>query len=68
MIKLLKDAVEACPLIKTHFSHKLAKSQGSQMEFDNPVTGERIHATADLIIGADGAYSALREQMSRVIK
>ncbi|TFK56094.1 FAD/NAD(P)-binding domain-containing protein [Heliocybe sulcata] len=68
MINLLKDAVAECPLIKMHFSHKLARCSGTRMEFDNPASGAHIVAHADLIIGADGAYSALREQMRRQVK
>lgn len=68
MIAAFKEAMAASPLIQTHFSHKLVKSQGTEMEFENPLTGDHVKASADLIIGADGAYSALREQMRRVIK
>ncbi|TFK52818.1 FAD/NAD(P)-binding domain-containing protein [Heliocybe sulcata] len=68
MIALLKDAITACPLIKVHYSRKLIKSEGRNMLLEDPATREHMSASADLIVGADGAYSALREQMRRVVK
>lgn len=68
MNKLLNDACAASPLITMHYNHKLIACTTSKMTFLDPTTGKETTATADLIVGADGVYSAVRTQMQKQVK
>lgn len=68
MNKLLNDACAASPLITMHFNHKLIGCTTSKLTFVDPDTGIESTAVADLIVGADGVYSAVRAQMQKQVK
>jgi len=57
---------ETHPNVHMHFHHKLLHSdlKKGQMVFEN--NGEEVQAEADLILGCDGAYSAVRRQMMKM--
>lgn len=67
--EVLLDACDELPNITCHFNHKLATvnlREGS-MEFRNPQPGgEAITTSADLIVGCDGAFSSVRQQLVRL--
>ncbi|XP_068081330.1 kynurenine 3-monooxygenase [Anabrus simplex] len=62
--ELLLTATEKFPNVKIYFRHKLvsAKLEEGCMTFQTPDHPEGVIHTADLVIGADGAYSSLRRQ------
>ncbi|XP_041354694.1 kynurenine 3-monooxygenase-like isoform X2 [Gigantopelta aegis] len=64
--ELLLTATEKYPNIALHFQHKLVSCdfQTGEMVFEKP-EGERLTRHADVIIGCDGAYSAVRQQLMK---
>ncbi|KAJ3043069.1 kynurenine 3-monooxygenase, mitochondrial precursor [Rhizophlyctis rosea] len=64
----LLDSAEKLPNVKLHFEHEM-----TQCDFDSKtvsfmkIDGTKVTAKADLIIGADGAYSRVRQQMMRKV-
>lgn len=65
--EVLLDACDKFPNIQCHFEHKLtsANLREGSMEFRNPQE-EVISAAADLIVGCDGAFSSVRQQLVRL--
>ncbi|XP_017012477.2 kynurenine 3-monooxygenase [Drosophila takahashii] len=65
--EVLLDACDKLPNIRCHFEHKLtsAKLREGSMEFRNP-SDEVVTANADLIVGCDGAFSSVRQQLVRL--
>lgn len=65
---MLLDAAEACPSVSLHFHEKCVgvDLDAATAEFRNTETGDRRHVEADQIIGADGAFSAVRRRMQRL--
>ncbi|KAH8301498.1 hypothetical protein KR059_004834 [Drosophila kikkawai] len=65
--EVLLDACDKFPNIQCHFEHKLtaANLREGSMEFRNPKE-EIISAGADLIVGCDGAFSSVRQQLVRL--
>lgn len=64
---VLLNAVEKEPNAHLHFSHRcvgLDKETATAI-FHNTKTGEEIRFTSDLVVGADGAYSIVRQLMQR---
>ncbi|XP_075212519.1 kynurenine 3-monooxygenase cn [Lycorma delicatula] len=63
----LITAAEKNKNVKFNFNHKLvhADLETNIMEFEIGESGERITVHADLIIGADGAHSAVRREMMK---
>ncbi|KAI8139505.1 hypothetical protein BJV82DRAFT_521602 [Fennellomyces sp. T-0311] len=63
---ILLDAAEKMDNVTVHFGHRLM-----MIDFDKNVMtletghGQTVHHRADLIVGADGAYSKTRVQMMR---
>lgn len=53
--------------VEMHFEHKCldVDLKNKSVSFLNQQTGEKVVATADHIIGADGAFSAVRSKMMR---
>ena len=68
MNQILNDKVAASPLITVHFEHKLIGCTTSLLTFINPKTGIESTSHADLIVGADGVFSAVRTQMAKQVK
>lgn len=65
--EVLLNAAEKYPNVHFNFSHKLLDSdldKGS-MTFKNGKSNEIVKAEADLILGTDGAYSALRKEFMK---
>ncbi|XP_058832631.1 kynurenine 3-monooxygenase [Topomyia yanbarensis] len=63
--EVLLDAAEKYPNIHLNFNKKLVKAnldEGS-LNFIDPLTEETSQANADLIVGCDGAYSAVRKEI-----
>ncbi|KAL6268533.1 hypothetical protein P5V15_001666 [Pogonomyrmex californicus] len=64
---ILLNAAEEYPEVQLYFNRKLmdADLEKGKMKFLNTNTGMKEDAEADLIIGADGAYSRIRRIMAR---
>ncbi|KAJ6641160.1 Kynurenine 3-monooxygenase [Pseudolycoriella hygida] len=63
--EILLTATENYPNVHLHFNHKLmtAKLKHGELNFVNPNTRETFQVNTDLVIGCDGAYSAIRKHM-----
>nr|XP_014098342.1 kynurenine 3-monooxygenase isoform X1 [Bactrocera oleae] len=63
--EVLLNAGEKFPNIQQHFEHKLhyVNLTEGRMEFKRASTKEIVEASADLVIGCDGAFSTIRQQM-----
>lgn len=63
--EVLLNAAEKYSNIHLHFNSKLqsANLDEGQLYFINPLTKETTEAKADLIVGADGAFSAVRKEL-----
>ena len=69
----LLDALEARDGVRLCFGHKLQRlhldgENGAEVEVLRADTGETVKALADLVVGADGAHSAVRAQLQRHVK
>jgi kynurenine 3-monooxygenase len=64
--EILLTAAEKYSNVQIHFEHKLFSCDldNKELVFERP-TGEKVRATADLIIGTDGAFSALRNHIMK---
>ncbi|KAJ2867515.1 kynurenine 3-monooxygenase, mitochondrial precursor [Coemansia aciculifera] len=65
LIRVLLDAADSYSWVTLHFRHELV-----DVDFDarratlrNAETGHQLDSSADLIVGADGAYSRVRQRM-----
>lgn len=67
--EVLLDAAEKYPNVKTYFNHKLQKCNFETGEIvflkDDK---EEVQRTVDLIVGNDGAFSAVRRQMMKNVR
>lgn len=63
----LLDGAQQYENVTIHFDHRCIDIDLDQpaAHFHNTRTGQKVHAHADLIIGADGAYSAVRSRMQK---
>ncbi|KAG4067638.1 hypothetical protein HA402_005410 [Bradysia odoriphaga] len=63
--EILLTATEDYPNVHLHFNNKLtsAKLKHGELNFTNPNTKETVQVNADLVVGCDGAYSAVRKHM-----
>ncbi|XP_063531744.1 kynurenine 3-monooxygenase [Cydia strobilella] len=63
---LLLQESEKYENVERHFNHKLVEAnlRKGSLKFETPGK-ENVHVTADLIIGADGAFSAVRKSMMK---
>nr|XP_040219701.2 kynurenine 3-monooxygenase [Anopheles coluzzii] len=63
--EVLLNAAEKYPNIHLHFNHKLvsANLDEGNLSMVDPVTKDVKSARADLIVGCDGAYSAVRKEI-----
>jgi kynurenine 3-monooxygenase len=64
--ELLLDRAEAHPQVKLHFEHRFSGFDAKHKEVlvETP-EGRIVHLTADWFVGADGAFSKMREEMQR---
>jgi kynurenine 3-monooxygenase len=63
----LMDYAESYPKVNIHFNTrcvKIHKDIGS-IQFENEITKESFSVPSDLIVGADGTFSTVRQQMHR---
>ncbi|KAI8788552.1 kynurenine 3-monooxygenase [Biomphalaria glabrata] len=65
--EIMLSASEKFPNVEMHFSHKLTTCnfETGEATFDNE-QGQKVSKQFDLIIGCDGAYSAVRKQMMKL--
>ncbi|ALC40811.1 cn [Drosophila busckii] len=65
--ELLLNACDKFPNISCHFEHKLvgANINEGQLEFRLLPEQQPLEVQADLIVGCDGAFSSLRQQLVR---
>jgi kynurenine 3-monooxygenase len=63
----LITAAEAHPLVRFHFRHRCLKTDfaANSIQFLDETTGETVTATADIILGSDGAYSSVRAGLQK---
>ncbi|KAK7063146.1 hypothetical protein SK128_003381 [Halocaridina rubra] len=63
--EVLLSKAEEFPNVHIHFNHKLTgvDLDNANMTFLDTVSNEEVKASADLVIGCDGAYSNVRKQM-----
>lgn len=64
--QLLVEVAAELPGVRIHFEHKCSdvNLKDGQIDFDTPAGVKQIHA--ECIIGADGAYSAVRAAMQKL--
>jgi kynurenine 3-monooxygenase len=62
---LLLDVAEAEPTLRLHFNQRCVEieKETAAAIFQDPQTGEKSHVESDILIGADGAFSAVRRMM-----
>ncbi|XP_069688959.1 kynurenine 3-monooxygenase isoform X2 [Periplaneta americana] len=65
--EVLLSATEKFPNVSLHFNHKLinANLKEGRMTFQMTGTNENALQTADLIVGADGAFSTVRHHLMK---
>ncbi|KAI8320091.1 FAD/NAD(P)-binding domain-containing protein [Martensiomyces pterosporus] len=65
LIKLLLDEAQSYPNVTLHFSHEFLQADfdAGSVILHNTKSGQRVVALADLIVGADGAYSRVRQRL-----
>src|SRR5262249_35851575 len=63
--EILITAAETYPNVKVYFNHKCVDldPKTGQVEFEDTTTGRRVTAANDAVIGADGAFSAVRRRL-----
>ncbi|XP_018788569.1 PREDICTED: kynurenine 3-monooxygenase isoform X1 [Bactrocera latifrons] len=63
--EVLLNAGEKFPNIQRHFEHKLnyVNLTHGRMEFKRAPNKEIVEANADLVVGCDGAFSTMRQQL-----
>ncbi|RMX60375.1 hypothetical protein pdam_00021323, partial [Pocillopora damicornis] len=63
----LLTVAETYPDVRIHFEHKLiaADIEGGHLTFNKGNDDEKLEVDADIILGCDGAYSALRRELMR---
>ncbi|KAG0262625.1 kynurenine 3-monooxygenase, mitochondrial precursor [Actinomortierella ambigua] len=66
----LITAAEKLPNVKVVFNHSLKRADFDKgtLHLENKETNQKVHATADLIIGCDGAYSSVRNSLMRHVR
>jgi len=64
--ELLLDRAEAHPGVKLHFEHRCTGVDAAKREVRiEDAAHNQVEVTADWIVGADGAFSRVREEMQR---
>ncbi len=65
---ILLNTAERYETVSLHFNHKCVDVDldAPAADFLNSETGERTRVEADIILGADGAFSAVRNRMQRL--
>lgn len=60
--------IEQLPAVKLHFRHKLQRANFDKGHLLFDVSGQTKEHSAKLVVGADGSYSKVRDQMMRVVR
>ncbi|CAB4406840.1 unnamed protein product [Rhizophagus irregularis] len=70
LLELLLNTAATFTNVKMHFQHQLKRCNFDigKLEFENKETGKQVEYLADLIIGADGAFSTVRTQLMRAVR
>lgn len=63
--RVLLDRAERHPQVKLYFEHRLVRADKAKREIELESRGERILARPDWVVGADGAFSAMRRELQR---
>jgi kynurenine 3-monooxygenase len=65
--RLLAEAAARHPSVRLFFDHRCTglDQTGTAAEFQHETSGKAVRVAADVIVGADGAYSAVRVWMQR---
>lgn len=63
--EILLDAAETYPTLQTYFNHKVWRCNFDTGEVILLHEGKEVKRTVDLIVGNDGAFSAVRHQMMK---
>jgi len=66
--EILLTAVEETKNVHIYFNHKLIESnlKDGELQFMHTIEKKVVSRSADLILGADGAFSSVRKQMMRM--
>ncbi len=66
--KILLDAAGREPRVTLHFQERCVDVDPDRggVDFEHAETGARTHATGDFVLGADGAFSAVRGRLQRL--
>ncbi|CAG8647185.1 6219_t:CDS:2, partial [Acaulospora morrowiae] len=69
LLELLLNTAEPFSNVKIFFQHRLKRCNfdAGILEFENIENGKMVQYTADLIVGADGAYSTVRNQLMHIV-
>lgn len=67
---ILMNAAQSYPNVSFHFRMRCVRvdRENGTLQFRNEETDETVDVESDLIIGADGAFSTVRQQMHRGIR
>ncbi|KAG9286583.1 hypothetical protein G9A89_005351 [Geosiphon pyriformis] len=70
LLELLLNTAEKFENVKIYFQHQMRSCNfdAGTLELENKQDGSIVEAKFDLIIGADGAYSTVRNQLMRVVR
>ncbi|CAI2178677.1 6115_t:CDS:2 [Funneliformis geosporum] len=70
LLELLLNTAAKSTNVKMYFQHQLKRCNfdDGTLELENKKTGNPFQDSADLIIGADGAFSVVRTQLMRVVR
>ncbi|RIA98561.1 hypothetical protein C1645_685754 [Glomus cerebriforme] len=70
LLELLLNTAAKFMNVKMYFQHQLKRCDFDigKLEFENKKTGKQVEYSADLIIGADGAFSTVRTQIMRTVR
>ncbi|WDZ82962.1 FAD-dependent oxidoreductase [Micromonospora cathayae] len=70
LISVVVDAAEAEPAVRFHFGHRLVRLDRDTATVEVVPTdgGEPVRVHADLVVGADGVFSTVRQQMQHGLR
>ncbi|WP_431894345.1 FAD-dependent oxidoreductase [Nonomuraea sp. bgisy101] len=70
LVSLLIDHADARPEVSFHFGHRVVEldREAPAVQVVEEESGESSRVTADVIVGADGAFSAIRTQLHRGLR
>lgn len=63
--RMLLEEAALYSSVKLHFEHQLVRADKRSRELEFDVAGQRVKATPEWVIGADGAFSTMRRELQR---